>query len=161
MVKGAEKKILAGRYLSALRFYDWNGGSYNDIISSWWQYRIRTVLKVHRYTIRTRSTMEIRASKRTINRLKQIQSLLDQLNPDAAPQALIVPGSPVPQGTIIVFPGSFNPPTNAHLALMSQARQYVRSHLLSAGEKNSPVGLYAAMSRHIVDKEAVERPSLL
>src|SRR5260221_470997 len=79
--------------------------------------------------------MEIRASKRTINRLKQIQSLLDQLNPDAAPQALIVPGSPVPQGTIIVFPGSFNPPTNAHLALMSQSRQYVRSHLLSAGER--------------------------
>ena len=105
--------------------------------------------------------MEIRASKRTINRLKQIQSLLDRLNPDAAPQALIVPGSPVPQGTIIVFPGSFNPPTNAHLALMRQARQYARSHLLSADEKNSPVHLYAAMSRHIVDKEAVERPSLL
>jgi nicotinamide-nucleotide adenylyltransferase len=105
--------------------------------------------------------MEIRASKRTVNRLKQIQSLLDQLNPDAAPQALIVPGSPVPQGTIIVFPGSFNPPTNAHLALMSQARQYVRSHMLSADEKNSPVRLYAAMSRHIVDKEAVQRPSLL
>ena len=105
--------------------------------------------------------MEIRASKRTINRLKQIQSLLDQLNPDAAPQALIVLGSPVPQDTIIVFPGSFNPPTDAHLALMSQARQYVRSHLLSAGEKNSPVGLYAAISKHIVDKEAVQRPSLL
>ena|SRR5438270_11044573 len=105
--------------------------------------------------------MEIRASKRTINRLKQIQSLLDQLNPEAAPQALIVPGSPIPQGTIIVFPGSFNPPTNAHLALMSQARQYVRSRLLSSEEKNWSVRLYAAISRHIVDKEAVQRPILL
>jgi nicotinamide-nucleotide adenylyltransferase len=105
--------------------------------------------------------MEIRASKRTINRLKQIQSLLDQLDPEAPPQALIVPGSPIPRGTVIVFPGSFNPPTNAHLALMSQARQYVRSHLLSSDEKNSPVHLYAAISRHIVDKEAVQRPSLL
>ena len=105
--------------------------------------------------------MELRASKRTINHLKQIQSLLDQLNPDAAPQALIVPGSPVPQGIIIVFPGSFNPPTNAHLALMSQARQYVRSHVLSADEKNQIVRLYTAISRHIVDKEAVQRPLLL
>ncbi|HEX6482230.1 MAG TPA: hypothetical protein VF043_25580 [Ktedonobacteraceae bacterium] len=105
--------------------------------------------------------MEIRASKRTIDRLKQIQSLLDQLNPEAPPQALIVPGSPIPQGTIIVFPGSFNPPTNAHLALMSQARQYVRSHLLSSNEKSSSVRLYAAISKHIVDKEAVQRPILL
>jgi len=105
--------------------------------------------------------MEIRASKRTINRLKQIQSLLDQLNPEGAPQALIVPGSPIPQGIIIVFPGSFNPPTYAHLALMSQARQYVRSHLLSADEQKQIVRLYTAISRHIVDKEAVQRPTLL
>ena len=105
--------------------------------------------------------MVMHVSKRTINRLKQIQSLLDQLDPDAPPQALIVPGSPVPQGTIIVFPGSFNPPTNAHLALMSQARQYVRAHLLSPGEKNSPVRLYVAISKHIVDKETVQRPILL
>src|SRR6185312_8255668 len=105
--------------------------------------------------------MEIRASKRTINRLKQIQSLLDQLNPEGAPHALIVPGSPIPQGIIIVCPGSFNPPTYAHLALMSQARQYVRSHLLSADEQKQIVRLYTAISRHIVDKEAVQRPTLL
>ena len=105
--------------------------------------------------------MEIHASRHSIELIKQIQSLLDQLDPDAAPTALIVPGSPIPQGTIIVFPGSFNPPTNAHLALMSQARQYVRSHLLSSDEQNQVVRLYAAISRHIVDKEAVQRPSLL
>lgn len=105
--------------------------------------------------------MKIYVSRHSIARLKQIQSLLDQLNPDAPPQALIVPGSPIRQGTIIVFPGSFNPPTNAHLALMSQARQFARSHLLSPDEKNSPVRLYAAISKHIVDKEAVQRPILL
>jgi nicotinamide-nucleotide adenylyltransferase len=105
--------------------------------------------------------MEIRASKRTVNRFKQIQSLLEQLNPEGPPQALIVPGSPIPQGIIIVFPGSFNPPTYAHLALMSQARQYVRSHLLSSDEQNQAVQLYAAISKHIVDKEAVQRPTLL
>ena len=105
--------------------------------------------------------MEIHASRHSIELIKQIQSLLDQLDPDAAPKALIVPGSPIPQGTVIVFPGSFNPPTKAHLALMSQARQYVRSHLLSSDEQNQVVRLYAAISRHIVDKEAVQRPSLL
>lgn len=91
----------------------------------------------------------------TIQHLKQIQSLLDQLQPQAAPQALLVPGSPQPQGTIIVFPGSFNPPTNAHLALLEQARQYAHTHL------SVPTHLYAAISKRIVDKERVERPLLL
>src|SRR5947209_17471079 len=94
----------------------------------------------------------LRFSQETIQHLKQIQSLLDQLHPEAAPQALIVPGSPQPQDTIIVFPGSFNPPTTAHLALLKQAQQYARSHL-----STSPTYLYAAISKHIVDKEHVER----
>src|SRR5579864_7298842 len=105
--------------------------------------------------------MEIRASKRTVNRLKQIQSLLDQLNPDAAPQALIVPGSLQPQGTIIVFPGSFNPPTNAHLALLEQAQQFAQLQTFSPNEKSLPMQLYAAVSKRITDKENVERPLML
>src|SRR5437660_12852628 len=98
------------------------------------------------------------ASPRTIEHLKRIQSLLDQLDPDAAPQALIVPGSPQPHGTIIVFPGSFNPPTTAHLALLKQARHFAR---LEAVRGRGPMQLYAALSKHIVDKETVERPLLL
>lgn len=94
-------------------------------------------------------------SPQTIQHLKQIQSLLDQLQPQAAPQALLVPGSPQPQGTIIVFPGSFNPPTTAHLALLEQAQLYARTHL------SVPTHLYAAISKHIVDKEHVERPLIL
>ncbi len=79
--------------------------------------------------------------------------MLDQLQPGARPQALVLPGSPCPRESIIVFPGSFNPPTIAHLALLKQARRYAQLH--------QPMGLYAAFSKHTVDKEAVERPLLL
>ncbi len=92
-------------------------------------------------------------SAETIQRLKRIQALLDSLNPDAEPQALLVPGSPMPQATIIVFPGSFNPPTNAHIALLQQSRLFAH--------KYEPAYLYAAISKRTVDKEQVERPTWL
>jgi nicotinic acid mononucleotide adenylyltransferase len=92
-------------------------------------------------------------STRTIQRLRRIQSLLDQLQPGAEPRAFIVPGSPQPRDGMIVFPGSFNPPTIAHIALLKQAQQFARQH--------EPMSLYAAFSKHTVDKEAVERPLLL
>lgn len=95
----------------------------------------------------------MRLSSDTIQRLKRIQALLDSLNPDAEPQALLVPGSPVPQGSIIVFPGSFNPPTNAHIALLQQARIFARNY--------ESAYLYAAISKRTVDKETVERPTWL
>lgn len=97
--------------------------------------------------------LSIKFSSFTVQRLKRVQALLDQLDPEAAPQALIVPGSPTPEGNIIVFPGSFNPPTTAHLALLKQARQFARSHGFAH--------LYAAISKRITDKETVERPLLL
>lgn len=89
----------------------------------------------------------------TIQRLQRIQAVLDQLNPDTEPQALLVPGSAQPRTTIIVFPGSFNPPTNAHIALLQQARLFARTH--------GATSLYAAISKRIIDKEKVERPTLL
>ena len=92
-------------------------------------------------------------SSYTIQRLKRIQSLLDQLDPQAPSQALVVPGSPTPEGKIIVFPGSFNPPTIAHLELLKQAWQLARVH--------GPIHIYAALSTHITDKERVQRPLLL
>ena len=92
-------------------------------------------------------------SSNTIHRLQQIQSVLDALKPDTAPQALLVPGSAQPHATIIVFPGSFNPPTNAHIALLQQARLFAQKH--------GATSLYAAISKRIVDKEKVERPTLL
>jgi nicotinic acid mononucleotide adenylyltransferase len=88
-----------------------------------------------------------------MQRFKQVQTLLDRLDPQAPPQALVVPRSPTPEGKIIVFPGSFNPPTIAHLALLKQARQFAREH--------GPMHVYAALSTHITDKERVERPLLL
>src|SRR5437588_1262051 len=100
-------------------------------------------------------------SQDTIQQLKQIQVLLDQLDPEAKPQAFIVPGSPQPRGTIIVFPGSFNPPTVAHLALLKEARKFASQDALSDGDGSQTIALYAAISRHIVDKEQVERPLVL
>jgi nicotinamide-nucleotide adenylyltransferase len=102
---------------------------------------------------RITSAKEIHFSSYTIRRFRQVQKLLDQLDPQADPQALIVPGSPAPEGKIIVFPGSFNPPTTAHLALLKQAWHFARLH--------GPMHIYAAMSKHITDKESVQRPLLL
>src|SRR5947209_4862986 len=92
-------------------------------------------------------------SQDTIEQLRQIQALLDQLHPDARPRALVGPGSPLPRGAIIVFPGAFNPPTKAHLAMLRQAQRYANHH--------APMQLYAAFSKVTVDKERVERPLLL
>ena len=114
-------------------------------------------------------SVSIHASARTIERFKQIHTLLEQLNPEAPPQALLVPGSPVPRGNTIVFPGSFNPPTTAHLALLKQTRDFAhqssrRGRCIAPSTDLSaaaPIHLYAAISKHTIDKETVERPLLL
>lgn len=98
-------------------------------------------------------TNVIKFSTYTVHRFRQVQALLDKLDSQAEPQALVVPGSPIPEGGIIVFPGSFNPPTMAHLALLKQARHFAYLH--------GRMEVYAAISKHIVDKEAVERPLLV
>lgn len=92
-------------------------------------------------------------SSRTIQRFRRVQRLLNQLDPQAKPQVRLVPGSPAPHGDIIVFPGSFNPPTTAHLAMLSQAAQFGRLH--------GKMRIYAAMSKLTTDKETVERPLLV
>ncbi len=92
-------------------------------------------------------------SSYTIRHFKRIQDLLNQLDPQAPSHALVVPDSPMPVGKIIVFPGSFNPPTVAHLALLRQAWQFARVH--------GSMHIYAALSTYITDKERVQRPLLL
>jgi nicotinamide-nucleotide adenylyltransferase len=92
-------------------------------------------------------------SNSEVQRFKRAQRLLDELDPQAKPQACLVPGSPRPGGNIIVFPGSFNPPTNAHLAMLQQAREF--------GRERGGMGVYAAISKRTTDKEAVERPLLV
>ncbi len=98
--------------------------------------------------------MSIYFSPRTLRRFGRVQTLLDQLQPEAESRAFIVPGSPEPQRGVIVFPGSFNPPTTAHIALLKQAQEYAR-------RQQGAWQLYAAFSKHTVDKESVERPLLL
>ncbi len=100
-------------------------------------------------------------SQKTIQRFQQAQTLLDQLRPESTPQALILPGSPEPAGNIIVFPGSFNPPTNAHLAMLEEAQQFAHSPNFLVAEDNRGLLLYAAISKRITDKENVDRPLML
>src|SRR5579859_3700054 len=95
-------------------------------------------------------------SPRVLPHLKKVQNRLNQLDPQSAPQALVVPGSTLPRGNIIVFTGSFNPPTIAHLALLKQAQRFTREQ-----DDYQPLHLYAAFSKRTVDKEGVERPLLL
>lgn len=92
-------------------------------------------------------------SKSTIQRLKDAQRLLDELDPQAKPQVRLVTGAPAPRGNIIVFPGSFNPPTNAHLALLQEAHEF--------GRARGGRGVYAAMNKLTTDKETVERPLMV
>jgi nicotinic acid mononucleotide adenylyltransferase len=98
--------------------------------------------------------MSIYFSPHTLRRFGRVQALLDQLQPEAESRACIVPGSPQPQRGVIVFPGSFNPPTTAHIALLKQAQEFAR-------RQQEALQLYAAFSKHTVDKESVERPLLL
>ncbi|WP_069803432.1 hypothetical protein [Thermogemmatispora onikobensis] len=82
---------------------------------------------------------------------RALQALLEQLDPHEPPTVIVVPPSAEPQGHIIVFPASFNPPTTAHLALLHKAQEHGGADVL----------VYAALSKQIVDKEHVERPTLL
>jgi nicotinamide-nucleotide adenylyltransferase len=95
-------------------------------------------------------------SERARLRFQRVQRLLDQLQPEDAPRALLVSGSPQPRGGIIVFTGSFNPPTIAHIAMLKQAQRYARAH-----NAQHAMHVYAAFSKLTVNKEHVERPLLL
>ena len=59
---------------------------------------------------------------------------------------VVLPGAKQPSGNIVVFTGAFNPPTNAHLALLKQSQHYAGRH--------GSMHLYAAFSKVTVDKEA-------
>ena len=92
-----------------------------------------------------------------ISQLKRVQTLLNQLHPQSALCALVIPGSVLPHGDIVVLAGSFNPPTIAHLALLKQAQKFA----IQASPTGRPMHFYAAFSKRTVDKESVERPLLL
>lgn len=98
--------------------------------------------------------MSIHIAPHILRNYRRVQHLLEHLDPQARPWARVSPGSEMPRGEIIVFPGSFNPPTLAHLAMLRQARKF-------AQRRGGHWQVYAALSRQIVDKEAVERMTLL
>jgi len=85
--------------------------------------------------------------------MAQVQRILDQLQSERAAEAVCMPGTQAPRENVIVFTGSFNPPTNAHLAILKQGQFYANAHL--------NMQIYTAISKHSVDKERLERPLLL
>ena len=91
-------------------------------------------------------------SPRIVPRFKKIQTLLNQLHPQADPQALVAPGSTPPQGDIIVLPGSFNPPTIAHLALLKQAQRFGQGQAQSLRDEGNGQGQAQSL------RELLERP---
>jgi nicotinic acid mononucleotide adenylyltransferase len=52
------------------------------------------------------------------------------------------------------MPGTFNPPTGAHIALLKETYNYIR-------QQHRSIRLYAAFTMHTVNKEELERPLLL
>lgn len=92
-------------------------------------------------------------SNREVQHFKRAQCVLDELDPEGKPQVRLVSGSSAPRGNIIVLPGSFNPPTTAHLAMLQQAREF--------GRERGGMSVYAAMNKRTTDKESVERPLLV
>lgn len=98
--------------------------------------------------------MSTQIDPRLLHYYRRVQQLLEHLDPTGPPRAVISPGSKAPEKHILVFPGSFNPPTTAHLALLRQARKFAQR---SGGRWQC----YAALSRQIVDKETVARMTLL
>ena len=98
--------------------------------------------------------MKIPFAKQTLRSYQRTQNVLAHLDLATKPYFFITPGSAPPRGNIVVFPGSFNPPTNAHLAMLRQARVFAR-------KQGGDWQVYAALSKYSVDKEAVERMTLL
>lgn len=99
--------------------------------------------------------MTIHIEPHLLQYYQHVECLLAGLQPEGEAWAVVASRLREPRGDVIVFPGSFNPPTLAHLALLRQARTFAGRH------RRGNWQVYAALSRHIVDKEAVERMTLL
>lgn len=98
--------------------------------------------------------MSTHLASHVVRRYRRIQRILDCLDPAARSYAFLAPGSVQPRKHIIVFSGSFNPPTHAHLAMLQQAQRFAR-------QQGGSWQVYAALSKYSVDKETVERMTLL
>ncbi|HEX7737588.1 MAG TPA: hypothetical protein VF458_22255 [Ktedonobacteraceae bacterium] len=99
--------------------------------------------------------MTISFNPHLLHHYKRVDRLLAGLDARQGPWAVVTPRSREARGDIIVFPGSFNPPTLAHLAMLREARAFAGRRFGGRWQ------VYAALSRQIVDKEAVERMTQL
>jgi nicotinic acid mononucleotide adenylyltransferase len=94
--------------------------------------------------------MTLPASFFDANRLLRLRQIIRELDPDLPPRAYFIVGAdrPVPR-RLAVLPGSFNPPTRAHLALADSA--------LATGTADRVDFLIASRT---VNKERIEGASL-
>ncbi len=99
--------------------------------------------------------MTIHIDPHLIQHYKHVNCLLARLDLRAEPWAVVASERRELRGDIIVFPGSFNPPTLAHLAMLRSARDLAERH--DGGHWR----VYIALSKQIIDKETVERMTLL
>lgn len=99
--------------------------------------------------------MSIRIDPHLIQYYKRVDRLLSGLDARGGPWAVVAPRTREMRGDVVVFPGSFNPPTWAHLAMLREARGFAGRRFGGRWQ------VYAALSRQIVDKEAVERMTQL
>lgn len=99
--------------------------------------------------------MDISTNAHLIQHYRHVAHRLESLKPEGEAWAVVALKSQEPRGNILVFPGSFNPPTLAHLAMLREARAFAERR---DGQRWR---VYAALSKQIVDKEAVARMTLL
>lgn len=90
-----------------------------------------------------------------LRQYRRVQQTLACLQSQASPHAIISPGSVQPRTACILLPGSFNPPTLAHLAMLRQAQAWARHR------QSGHWQVYAALSLQIVEKEQVQRMTTL
>src|SRR5260370_39025715 len=90
--------------------------------------------------------MTIHIAPHILREYRRVQHSLVSLGAVAQPWALVAPGSAAPRGDIIVFPGSFNPPTLAHVAMLRQARR------VASRRGGGRWQVYAALSQRVGGK---------
>jgi nicotinamide-nucleotide adenylyltransferase len=94
------------------------------------------------------SMAELRAVYTARPELAALEARFAALDPVAPPCAALIEAAARPAATVGIMAGSFDPLTNAHLALARAAR-----------DAGGCAAVYLALSRHTVDKEARVRPT--
>src|SRR6266568_1443011 len=92
------------------------------------------------------SMTTLQLPRRILWHYRRVNDALNGLDTAGEPWAKVLPGKQWLFGNVIVLPGSFNPPTTAHVALLRQARAFTRE------QGRGPWEVYAALTKQVIDK---------